>query len=376
MRIGFDARKAPDFGIGTHIQGLLRELAEIPFSHQLVVFYRAEADRALLPSGSGPIELVRDPSPSYSLRELWSLPRTMRARRLQLFHTPHYVLPPFRPCPAVVTVHDLIHLLFPRQLPSRLAFLYAHAMLRYAARSSVVIITVSEATRADLERVLHIPPAKIRVVPNGVDPRFRPSDDPVELRATLSRLGVPERYVLFVGNPKPHKNLPRLLRAFRPLADRDPLVRLVVVGVATEEIQRQVGQWTAEACVEGRVVVLGNLPATAMPTLYQGALCLAIPSLYEGFGLPALEAMASGTPVVASTRGALPEVVGDAGLLVEPESVDGIGEALYNLHGQPALREVLKARGVERAKRFTWRRSAELTVQVWEEAAGSRSSSS
>jgi glycosyltransferase involved in cell wall biosynthesis len=365
MILGLDARKLHDFGIGTYIQSLLGEFAALGEPEALVVYAPpGVAPPAELASHRG-LRWQAEAAPPYSLTELWRL--ALRARRdgVTVFHAPHYVCPPVLPCPAVVTVHDLIHLRFPSRRRHVLAPLYARVMLRLAVRRAARLIAVSESTRRDLVERLGAPEAHVRVIPNGVAPRFRPADDPARLDAALARLGLSRPYLLFVGNPLPHKNLPRLLDAFAGLSPSvGPLVVAGVGPAARGAVEREI----AARGLGARVVVPAPVPHEAMPGLYQGATLLACPSLWEGFGLPALEAMACGTPVLAADRGALPEVVGDAGILVDPTNVDALREAMYNLVVHEHLRASRRAAGLVRARAFTWRRAAEATLGVYREA--------
>jgi alpha-1,3-rhamnosyl/mannosyltransferase len=369
MRLALDARKIDDFGIGTYIQGLLAALPAVG---------RPEALVAYLPAGRPP------PTPAvaawgerarwqpvtarpYSARELWQLARAARRDRADLYHAPHYVCPPWLACPAVVTVHDLIHLRFPVRHRHPLAPLYARVMLRLAVRRARRLITVSESTRRDLVERLGARPERIRVIPNGVGPPFRPADAPGGLDPTLTALGLARPYLLFVGNPLPHKNLARLLDAFAGLPPA--LGRLVLVGIPPAA-RAPVGALCAAPGLGGRVSLVPPVSAHVLVRLYQSALAVVCPSLWEGFGLVALEAMACGAPVLAANRGGLPEVVGDAGLLVDPTNVDALREAMYTLAGQEPLRAALRARGLARARAFSWRHVAEATVAVYQEALG------
>jgi glycosyltransferase involved in cell wall biosynthesis len=362
VKVGLDARKLHDFGIGTYIQGLLGEFAALGQPEALVGYGPPGVAPPAAVSAHGGATWRVEPAAPYSLTELWRLALRARRDRVSVFHAPHYVCPPVLPCPAVVTVHDLIHLRFPARHRHALAPVYARVMLRLAVRRATGLIAVSESTRRDLVERLGVPAARVRVIPNGVAPRFRPADDPAALDETLARLGVPRPYLLFVGNPLPHKNLPGLLEAFARLpADVGWLVVAGVRPAAREAVARQV----AARALTARVVVPALLPHEAMPCLYQGATALVCPSLWEGFGLPALEAMACGTPVLAADRGALPEVVGDAGLLVDPTNVDALREAMYNLAVHEHVRAAQRAAGLARARAFTWRRAAEATLGVY-----------
>jgi glycosyltransferase involved in cell wall biosynthesis len=367
MRVGVDARKLHDFGIGTHIQGLLGALVALGTPEELIAYGPPDG---IVPDALAPIAWRREPAPPYSLTGLWRLAGRARRDRLQLFHAPHYVCPPLLPCPAVVTVHDLIHLRFPAHRHRRLAPLYARVMLRLAVRRAARLIAVSASTRDDLVARLGAAPERIRVIPNGVAPGFRPAADPAVLATGLATLGVVPPYLLFVGNPLPHKNLPRLLEAFARLPHE--VGRLVVAGVRSH-LASEVGRAAERLGIGPRLILLAPVPADAMPVLYQGATALVCPSLWEGFGLPAAEAMACGTPVVAGATGALPEVVGDAGLLVDPTNVDAMRDAMYNLAVHAHLRATLRAAGLARARAFSWRRAAEATLSVYREAlAGGR----
>jgi glycosyltransferase involved in cell wall biosynthesis len=298
------------------------------------------------------------------LAELWRLALAARRDRAELFHAPHYVCPPWLPCPAVVTIHDLIHLRFPRHRRHPLAPIYARAMLRLAVRRAAALITVSRATQRDLETWLGVPAARIRVIPNGVAPRFCPAADAAALAGRLEALGVRRPYWLFVGNPLPHKNLGGLLDAFAGLDRRTG--GLVLAGIppaARPAVERAL----VARQLEHRVLVLAPLPADRLPPLYQGATGLVCPSLWEGFGLPALEAMACGTPVIAAARGALPEVLSGAGVLVDPTNIDALREAMYNLASNESLRAALGAAGLGRARAFSWRVAAEATLAVYQE---------
>jgi glycosyltransferase involved in cell wall biosynthesis len=369
MRVALDGRKLHDFGIGTHIQGLLHGFAELGCPEELVVYRLPGSELPPALETAGRIAWREESAPPYSLAELWRLALRARRDRAELFHAPHYVCPPVLPCPAVVTVHDLIHLRFPDWRRRPLAPLYARVMLRLAVRRAACLITVSEATRGELAQYLGVPAARVRVIPNGVAPHFRPADDAAVLAARLGKHGLVPPYWLFVGNPMPHKNVPRLLDAYAGLsAQTGPLVLAGVRGAAGPALAR-----TIEARgLQGRVVILPPLPESELPPLYQGATALVLASLWEGFGLPALEAMACGTPVVVADRGGVAEVVADAGLRVDPTNVDALREALYNLSVHAPLRAALRAAGLARARAFSWRRAAEATAAVYREALAGR----
>jgi alpha-1,3-rhamnosyl/mannosyltransferase len=369
MRVALDARKLDDFGIGTYIQGLLGALPATGRPEALVAYLppdRPPPAPAALAWGARARWTPVAARP-YSVAELWALARAVRRDRADLFHAPHYVCPPLLPCPAVITIHDLIHLRFPPRHRHPAAPLYARLMLRLAVRRGRRLITVSESTRRDLVDRLGARPERIRVIPNGVGPPFEAADAPERPDAGLAARGVEPPYFLFVGNPLPHKNVAGLLDAFAGLSPG--LGRLVLAGIPPPARARVDGLVRARGVAE-RVRILGPMPPGTLAQLYQGARAVVCPSFWEGFGLAALEAMACGAPVVAADRGGLPEVVGDAGLLVDPTSVDALREGMYTLAVQEPLRAALRDRGLVRARAFSWRYVAEATVAVYQEALG------
>lgn len=362
MRLVYDARKIGDFGIGTYIRGLVEEISR---RDGIEVVLLGDPDEA--PDLNAGVEWVRQTAPKYGVSELTSLRRAIDAVGADLFHAPHYVYPLGVRTPGVVTIHDCIHLRHIEQLPRPLGILprqlshqYAATMMRHAGRAARRVITVSEASRADLVDRVGISPDRIDVVPNGVDESFGEPISSERLEAVRRQLGLPARYLLFVGNAKPHKNLPLLVTAFKRLHRLVGDLALVVVGTPRDAIPD---------CPDG-VITPGYVPATTLRALYQGATALAMPSLIEGFGLPALEAMSCGTPVVVSDTSSLPEVVGDAGLLAPPRDVAAWVDALERILTDGELRARLGRLGRERASRFTWRRAADATLASYRRALG------
>lgn len=360
--IAIDARKLLDFGIGTYLRGLVRGLAAIDRETRYVLL-GDPAGAGTLGALPGNFDWASERSPGYSVRELWSVARTARRVGADLFHAPHYVLPYGLPCPAVVTVHDLIHLRFPEHR-TPLETAYARRTVARALRNAARTLTVSETTRRELVERFGDVAARAVVTPNAVDERFRAAAEPSEQASTLARLDLAPGYLLFVGNPKPHKNLEALLAARARLeASRGEAPRLVVVGGTPSLASDERGS---------AVRSLGVVEAADLPALYGGALALVVPSLWEGFGLPALEAMACGTPVVAADRGALPEVVGDAALLFDPTDAGAFDAALARIVDDASLRADLARRGPARAARFTWAETARATLSVYRDVLAER----
>jgi glycosyltransferase involved in cell wall biosynthesis len=305
--------------------------------------------------------------------DLWLLgylPVRLRQLRADVYHGPAVFLPLVKwGYRTVVTVHDLVSFLFPSTVPRKYS-LYMRLMTRLAVRSADRIIAVSGATRDDLARVLRVPAERMAVIHEAVAPEFACPPPPAAREAVARRYGIRPPYCLFVGNLEPRKNLARLVEAFalvrrraRPAPDAVPqLVLAGTRGWLSSGIFRAV----AAHGMTDAIRFTGYVAPADLPALYAGAVCFVFPSLYEGFGLPILEAMAAGTPVVASRVGAIPEVAGDAALLVDAERPAEIADAVETVLADGGLRTDLAARGRSRAARFTWESVARQTLAVYE----------
>jgi len=367
MRIVIDARKVGDYGIGTYIQGLGRVAPSMAPTDEFI--YLGDSEEAVGTLLVGPnVSWARNRSRKYGMGELASV--SWQAWRLgaDVFHSPHYVYPVMLPCPGVVSVHDCIHLRFPRHLPSKAALHYARAMLRHAVRSSQRVLTGSESTRSDLVELVDADPAKIDVIPYGCDSYFFERADSEEIEKVKLKHDLERPFLLFVGNAKPHKNLRRLLSAFALLADQFVDLDLVLVGGEQTAVSALLVDQERPGLAD-RVRLLGFLSKSELRAVYTLASVFVFPSLYEGFGLPPLEAMACGTPVVAGRCSSLPEVVGHAGLLVNPRKVDAIADAVRILLEDNNLRLAFGQRGREQAREFTWEKAARRTLDVYAEIA-------
>jgi glycosyltransferase involved in cell wall biosynthesis len=363
-----DARTAT-----THFPGICRYascLAEgmVPelLSHERLVLLRDPRPESpwQVPAAGGRLSVVDVPASPFSLRQQWSVPSLLRTLGASLYHSCYYLMPYLRVVPTVLTVHDLIPTVLPDEASfrARLVFRWATAL---ALRSSEAVIAGSESTRADVLRAYNIDADWVSVIPYAAGAAFHPRSAD-EVHAARRSYQLPDRYVFYLGSNKPHKNLSRLVEAWAWIRDSLPGGtdwRLVIAG----EWDRRYPQ--ARLLAEGlglgaEVQWLGRVEEKDLPALYSGAGVFIYPSLYEGFGLPVLEAMACGVAVACSGSSALAEVAGDAGLRFDPMSVDAIARALRRLLADDDLRQQLREKGLDRAARFSWRRTASETLAV------------
>jgi glycosyltransferase involved in cell wall biosynthesis len=373
MRIGIDARwiLRELSGIGTYTRELIRYLAVVDRQNEYVLFF----DRpAALEEVRGFANLEKAPNFDITLLahgpfSPWSqlaLPSLFRKLGLDIFHSPSYMIPllAFPRTRAgdtlcVVTLHDLIPLSFPRHAPrskkTRLFPLYRLLMMEVGRRADM-IITGSSSARSDILRELRIlDSSTVVVIPDGVDARFTPPAAPKADTKTI----------LYVGRLDPYKNVPGLVEAFSKVRQTAaPEARLRIVG-AKDDRYPEASRLAEKLGVEPFVEWTGYLPDCGLVEAYQQAAVFALPSHYEGFGLPVLEAMACGTPVICSNAASLPEVAGDAALLVSPDDTDGLAEAIARVLADEALASTMREKGLRRAAQFSWRRTAELTLEAY-----------
>src|SRR2546427_1879194 len=353
VRIGIDARKLHDFGIGTYIRNLLRQLARLDRETEFVVFCRPDDREALTSLGDNFRPFPERPA-NYSVAEQLSIPLALRREGITLFHAPHYVLPPLVRCRSVVTIHDCIHLMFPQYLPSRLALQYARTSIALAARRAARVMTVSESSKRDILRFVDVQPEKIDVIYNAYDERFTIEPAEEDVVRVRERFQLQDEFVLYAGNVKPHKNLERLIEAFDLVRGRGlDHLKLVLIG---DEISKYAALRRAvhQHHLHKHVRFLGYMPHETLAVMYRLAGVFVFPSLYEGFGLPPLEAMASGTPVVTSNVSSLPEVAGDAAVLVDPYDPEAIADPIYRLLTHEALRRGVRRKGIAPAPGVSW----------------------
>jgi len=368
VRIGIDARKLHDFGIGTYIRNLLRQLARIDHDTEYVIFSRPD-DQAALGSLGANFRTVAETAGKYSVAEQIKIPLAIRREGVTLFHAPHYVLPPLVTCKSVVTIHDCIHLMFPQYLPNRLSLAYARTSISLAARRATRVLTVSESSKRDILRFVDVPPANIDVIYNSYDERFGVEPREEDVVRVRERYQLHDPFVLYAGNVKPHKNLERLIEAFHLVRDHGlDRLKLVLIG---DEISKYTALRRAvhRHQLHPYVRFLGYLPEETLAVMYRLAGVFVFPSLYEGFGLPPLEAMASGTPVVTSNVSSLPEVAGDAAVLVDPYDTRSIADGIYRVLTDQRLRADLRRLGLARAGQFSWESSVRRVREIYGQVA-------
>jgi glycosyltransferase involved in cell wall biosynthesis len=358
-------------GVGHYTQQLITGLARIDARNRYTCVVVREGPGLALEGPTLRTWPTRVSFDNHVVGDLWLLgylPLRLASIGTDVYHGPAVFLPLVKlGYRSVVTIHDLVSFLFPATVPRKYS-LYMRLMTRLAVNSADRIIAVSHATRDDLLRLLRVPEDKVVVIHEAVAPEFAAVPEPAVTDALLRRYGIRPPYCLFVGNLEPRKNLGRLIEAFALLRGRGsgPSVPQLVLAGARGWLSTGIFQAIEGRGLGGEIVVTGYVPLADLPGLYAGAACFVFPSLYEGFGLPVLEAMSAGTPVVASRVGAIPEVAGDAALLVDAERPVELAEAIESVLGDATLRARLVAAGHARARLFTWEAVARQTLAVYE----------
>lgn len=376
VRVAIDIRDITDFGVGTYIRNVVRTLMRLDQESEyfLIGGSGRVSELGELP---GNFRFVAVSAPEGSPRGYWEFRHLLRTHACDLVHIPHLIsVPLYLPCRYVVTVHDLLDYMYRAHNGSSIRraihFHCTKRVLRQAAR----ILAVSHFTKNDIERLFDIPGDAIEVVYNAIDERFRRGHTTDADRQFLAeRYQVTYPFIMYTGRISPHKNVVRIIEAFSALKaelqkeDKFTDLKLIIIG---DEISSHpdLRRTVIRSGVEEDVRFLGFLPIDVLRIFYDLAKVFVFPSLYEGFGLPPLEAMAHGTPVVTSNTSSLPEVVGNAAVLVNPENVFDIMRALHRVLVDQNLRERLKQRGYEQAARYSWESSVQRILQIYREVTG------
>ena len=363
MRIGIDSRLNYYRPGGTveYTRQVIRELASLDAESDYRIIQHVRDRERLCPGAN--FRRLNTLTPCHHRLERWSLSAELAPYRLDLLHTPDIIPPQGGARRHVITIHDLHFLHYPQFMTADSRRHYRDRV-GWAVQHADHILVSSQSTLHDLSTLLNVPSDKVTIHMLGVDAAFKPLP-PEEIERHRTRLGLPPRYLLFVGTFEPRKNIPGLARAYRRVidarADCPPLVLVGRRGWLYDDIFREV-----EALNLGdRLIWIEDAPWADLPAIYNGATALVLPSHYEGFGLTAAEAMACGTPTIASNCSSIPEVVGEAGLLVDPDDPAEMADAIQRVLDDTALRDHLRIAGLARATAFTWRRTAEIVLDVY-----------
>jgi len=368
MRIAFDATAAPPqpVGAGNYILYMAQALSLLGEELDLVVYAQKTGAQRLKFPDSHKIQLIVQPDRSPAGRLVWEqvcLPSLLRKDGIDLLHSPHYTLPILFTGPVIVTIHDLTIFRFPHLHLARKR-LFFRTFIYISARRAAALIAVSESTRQDILQFVRISPSKIHTVHEGVSTDFHPIRDDSRIQTVRSRYDLPQDFILFVGLIEPRKNLPVLLRAVKMASNRHETLHLVITGRPGWKYE-EVYQLIEQLDLKSRITFTGYIPHDDLPVLYNMSRFLVYPSQYEGFGLPVLEAMACGTPVLTTQVSSMPEITGEVGLLVPPGDVDALAHGIERLWQDPTQCHKMSVQGVQRASGFSWERAARQTLDVY-----------
>jgi glycosyltransferase involved in cell wall biosynthesis len=375
LRIGLDYTPAirQRAGIGRYTRGLVQALAALDHQNEYVLLEAGGRGQGSSEAFTFPPNFHHRPLPlsERTLAILWHrlrfpLPVDLLTGEVDLFHSPDFLLPPLRHGRAILTVHDLSFRRRPECADAALAAYLNRAVPPSIQRADLVLAD-SLSTKADLVELLGVPAAKIEVLYPGVGEDYQPVRNEATLAAVQQKYNLPDNFVLFVGTIEPRKNLVTLLQAWPKLqiADCRLQIALVIAG-GKGWLYEETFATVERLGLSGEIVFLDYVPEADLPALYSLARLFVFPSLYEGFGLPPLEAMACGTPVVCAHTSSLPEVAGDAALLVDPLDTDGLAAAMQQALSDEGLRARLVERGLRQAARFTWRAAAQQLLAIYE----------
>lgn len=357
MRLGLDTRLTyyTQGGIARYIQALATHLPALAASHTHFHLYRRGHDQNF----SAQARRIDCWTPAHHRFEGVALGLEIARLGLDLLHSPDFIPPRWGYRRSIITVHDLAFWRYPQFLTPE-SRRYYNGQIEWAVNQARAISADSQATKDDLVNLLQVPPDKVTVVHLGHDTRFSLLPDE-RVRPVLARLGLTPGYILCVGTFEPRKNVPGLMQAYARLTEAPPLVLVGHKGWLFGDTLKLIH----DLKLERRVQFFENLPAADLPAVYNGAGVFALPSHYEGFGFPVLEAMGCGVPCVIANRASLPEIAGDAALAVDPDDAEALAQALTQALSDTVLRETLRRQGLERVKAFTWEQTARATLALY-----------
>lgn len=361
MRVGIDSRMISMTGIGTYLRNLIDGIGELDRENEFVLFMDPSDIKNFELPGTN-FKIVPSKSTPYSMSEQIIFPKLVRKLGLDLIHYPHYFQPFFGTTPVIVTIHDMIHQLFPHFCPSYLHWKISWLMIKRVVKKSRIVLTVSENSANDLVEKLQISKEKVRVIYNSLPKKWESSivnEIPIELKDFLRE----RRYFLYVGNHKLHKNIPFLLKAFSNLKIKNEHISLVLTGES-----KRFDRLISSLSLNSDVYFLGKINLEVLRSIYSNAHALVLPSLYEGFGLPALEAMSLGIPPIVSDAGSLPEVVADAGIVFPVSDMQALERGMIRIIKDDNLRNNLSKKCLDRAACFSILQSARQTLSSYSDA--------
>src|SRR5262245_59047537 len=375
MRVAIDIRKINEFGVGTYIWNLVRNLGVIDGDTEYLLIVSPRNFHELGRLAADFKQLCR-PEDGTAWRQHITVPFALRHQHVDVVHVPHHEAPFFSPSKLVVTIHDCVHLLFPQEDSSKFRNYRSYLQTKRVVARARHVLAVSNSTKEDLINIFEVPESKISVVHNALDERFAFTHTPGERKHVLERYQLKDPFILYSGKIRPHKNLHRLIEAFAvlksELIDDDKYKNLKLIIIGDELSKHQYLRLTViRSGVQQDVRFFGFVPYPILRVFYQTATLFAFPSLYEGFGLPPLEAMANRTPVLASNTSSLPEVLDDAAVLVNPENVFDIARGMKLILCDSAVRQKLIQTGVEQVAKFSWRLAAQKVIETYSLAATS-----
>ena len=371
MRIGIDYTAAvrQGAGIGRYTRELVRALAELDQGNDYVLFAAAGGQRLADAGWPSDFQMRSAPLSDRALAILWHRLRLpiwveLATGAVDIFHSPDFVLPPVRRARTLVTVHDLSFIHYPQCADANLRA-YLNKVVPRSVHRADLILADSQSTKDDLVELLGVESDKIEVVYPGVEKRFHPIEDQTLLEEVRNRYYLPSRFILSLGTLQPRKNFARLIEAYSLLVTHYPFLQLVIAG-GKGWLYEEIFATVEQLGLEEKVIFPGFVADGDLPALYNLADLFVFPSLYEGFGLPPLEALACGRPVITSDASSLPEVTGGAGLMVEAIDVEALAEAMKRVLEDKTLREGMIARGLEQAGKFTWEKAAVKLLNLYE----------
>ena len=366
MKIAFDLRRIKNPGIGRYMKCLVEAiLTEAPHGDYLLILPPGE--EGMIATGSKRAKTITPQLKYYSIREQIGLPGILRGHNVDLLHAPHFMLPVVRPCPSVVTIHDVIGVAWKEDIASRVGWVYYRMMISAAARLADRIITDSTFSRDDIVRRLGVDRQKVSVIYPGISSDFQRVTDERQIEAIRAKHRIEGEYIVYTGIYKPRKNHAGLLHAFRNQFSNGRNANLVLVG-PLKEGEQELRSLAEDLQISKKVIFTGFVDDAELRALYSGAKVYACPSLYEGFGFTVLEAMACGTAVVCSAETSLPEVAGDGALYADPRNAEKFGQALYDVFTSATVRETLIEKGKKNLERFSWANTARETLGVYQDA--------